>query len=97
MLASSRGGAPTLMIGLPRLPAVGRRPDCHAHFQLVVTLDRRFPRAASFLAPGKRELGTPLGVLLLDEAERQHLAFVEAVAAEHRRTDNRSAAHHCVE
>ena len=71
------------MIGFTRLLAVGRRADRHVHIELLVALDRRFLSAAVFLAPDQREIGARFGVLLLDKAEREHLAFVEAVAAEH--------------
>src|SRR5262245_64087883 len=76
--------APALVIGLARLLAVGRRADHHADLRLLVALDRGLLGAAVLLAPHQGQLGAGLGVLLLDEAEGQHLALVPAVAREHR-------------
>src|SRR5262245_18025113 len=91
------GGAPALVIGLARLLAVGCRPDGDAQLRLLVTLDRRLPGAAALLAPHQRELRAGLGVLLLDEAQRQHLALVPAVAREHGGTGHLAAAQDRVE
>src|SRR3954454_9036902 len=89
--------APTLVIGLARLLAVWRRPDHHVDLGLLVALDRGLLRTAVFLAPEKRQLGAGLRILLLDEAKREHLAFVEAVAGEHRGAGRLAAAQDRVE
>src|SRR5690606_9790839 len=49
-------GAPTLVIGLARLRAVGRRADLDLEFDLLVALDGGLLGAAVLLAPQQREL-----------------------------------------
>src|SRR5262249_52448588 len=95
--SAADGRTPTLMVGFARLLAIRGRTDLDAHFQLLVTFNGGLLRAAVFLAPDQRQLGAWLCVLLFDEAERQHLALVEAVAGEHRGTDGLAAAHDGVE
>src|ERR1044072_5376785 len=92
-----RLGAPALMIGLARLRPVRRRPDHHVDLGLLVALAGVLFVAVVLLSPDQRQLGAGLGVLLLDEAEREHLALVPAVAGEHRGAGRRAAAHDRVE
>src|SRR5262249_34462934 len=89
--------APTLMIGLACLLAVGGRADLNPQFQLFVALDGGLLGAAAFFAPHQRQLSANFAVLLIAKAPRQHLAFVEAVSREHRRADNLTAAHYGIE
>src|SRR5690242_6063752 len=69
--------APALVVGLAGLLPIRRRPDHHVDLGLLVALDRGLPGAAVLLAPDQRQLGARLRVLLVDEAEREHLALVE--------------------
>src|SRR5262249_2489641 len=61
---------------------VRHRADRSPNLDLLVPLDRGFPRAASRFAPNDLHVRTDLNVGIND-AERQHRAFVVAIAAEH--------------
>src|SRR5262245_34160333 len=94
-LWSARGSCstPSLVIGLARLLTIGGRANLDPQFRLLVALDGGLSGAAAFFAPDQRQLGADFGVLFLHEAERQHLALIEAVSGKHRRADNLAAAH----
>src|SRR5438445_648111 len=74
--------SPTVGVRLSGLLAVGHRPDSGPNFNLPVTLDRRFGRSAAFLAPNEHDLSAGRAVFVFEDTQRQHRAFVEAVAAE---------------
>jgi hypothetical protein len=59
-------------------------------------LDGRFRRSAVFVAPDKRELSTNLAVFVINDAQREHRAFVEAVGAEGREPDDFAVLHYFV-
>src|SRR2546422_339672 len=73
---------PTLRVCFASLLAIRNRTDRRPDFDLLVALDCRFRRTAAFFAPNERELSAHFTVFVIDDAQREHCAFVEAVAAE---------------
>src|SRR5207247_553327 len=83
-------------IGEPCRLAVRDRGDRRAHLHLDVALDRRLRRAAAFFAPNEVHRRARLAVLGVDDREREHLAFICAVAAPRGHADGPAVSGHLV-
>src|SRR5882672_9433452 len=83
-------------VGQARGLAVWDGRDRRAHLRLDVALDRRLRRAAAFFAPDERHRRARLAVLGVDDREREHLAFVRAVAAPGGHADGPAVPRHLV-
>src|SRR5579862_4142842 len=77
--------------------SVGDSSDSCPDFSLPVTLDRGFRRPAIFFAPDDRDLGTHLAVLVINDAQRDHRAFIIGVASVGGHADRFPVLHYLIE